>query len=601
MQKHLQNRVKSGKIITIFNKGTNMAYISEEELNNIRSNADIVDVISDYLDLKQRGRNYVAVCPFHDDHSPSLVVSRERQMFTCFTCKTSGNVFSFVMKYENVSFPEAVQTVAKKIGYTLKGDFSNFKESKYKKEFEIMDFVTKYYTNNINTTSGINALKYLENRGITKDIIKEFNIGLALDKKDDLYNILLKKNYSLEDLSDLGFVNKINLNVYDTFINRIMIPIENLQGNVVGFTGRIYNGEEDTAKYLNTKETKIFKKGSILFNYHNARNAIRETKVVVVVEGNMDAITLSSKGIKNVVALMGVAISQVQIDTLKKLNVPIILMLDNDAAGLDATLKNGELLRKAGIDTRVVRLSGAKDPDEYIRAKGVDALKDNIKHAISFLDFLLEHLKEDLDLNNIIDLKKYINNVISHINYEDDLTKQLIISKISRDYLIDEQILIGELNITPKKEVVKKEEKREVIPKVSKYHKAVSKILYMMMHDNKYITIYKNKLGYFKEKIERVVASEIVYYNSEHENINIADFITYITNNEEISNYVSNIISENKNTSDSVSEFNDCVDAVLKILKEDEIKELKSKIVKELDMDKKVELMNKLMELKKEV
>lgn len=578
-----------------------MAYISEEELNNIRSNADIVDVISDYLDLKQRGRNYVAVCPFHDDHSPSLVVSCERQMFTCFTCKTSGNVFSFVMKYESVSFPEAVQIVAKKIGYTLKGDFSNFQESKYKKEYEIMDFVTKYYTNNINTTSGINALKYLENRGITKDIIKEFNIGLALDIRDDLYNILLKKNYSLQDLSDLGLVNKINLNVYDTFINRIMIPIENLQGNVVGFTGRIYNGEEDTAKYLNTKETKIFKKGSILFNYHNARNAIRETKTVVVVEGNMDAITLSAKGIKNVVALMGVAMSQVQIDTLKKLNVPIILMLDNDAAGLDATLKNGELLRKAGIDTRVVRLSGAKDPDEYIRAKGVDALKDNIKHAISFLDFLLEYLKQDLDLNNITDLKKYINSIISHINYEDDLTKQLIISKISKDYLIDEQILIGELNINPKKEVVKKEEKREVIPKVSKYHKAVSKILYMMMLDNKYITIYKNKLGYFKEKIERVVASEIVYYNSEHGNINIADFITYITNNEELSDYVSNIISENKNTIESVSEFNDCVDAVLKILKKDEMDELVEKIKKELDMNKKMELMTRLTEIKKEV
>lgn len=578
-----------------------MAYISEEELNNIRSNADIVDVISDYLDLKQRGRNYVAVCPFHDDHSPSLVVSRERQMFTCFTCKTSGNVFSFVMKYENVTFPEAVQIVAKKIGYTLKGDFSNFKESKYKKEFEIMDFTTKYYSNNINTSSGIKALKYLEDRGITKDIIKEFNIGLALDKRDDLYNILLKKNYSLQDLSDLGLVNKINLNVYDTFINRIMIPIENLQGNVVGFTGRIYNGEVDTAKYLNTKETKIFKKGSILFNYHNARNAIREAKTVVVVEGNMDAITLSAKGIKNVVALMGVAMSQVQIDTLKKLNVPIILMLDNDAAGLDATLKNGELLRKAGIDTRVVRLSGAKDPDEYIRAKGVEALKDNIKHAISFLDFLLEFLKQDLDLNNITDLKKYINSIISHINYEDDLTKQLIISKISKDYLIDEQILIGELNINPKKEVVKKEEKREVIPKVSKYHKAVSKILYMMMLDNKYITIYKNKLGYFKEKIERVVASEIVYYNSEHGNINIADFITYITNNEELSDYVSNIISENKNTIESVSEFNDCVDAVLKILKKDEMDELVEKIKKELDMNKKMELMTRLTEIKKEV
>ena len=578
-----------------------MAYISEEELNNIRSNADIVDVISDYLDLKQRGRNYVAVCPFHDDHSPSLVVSRERQMFTCFTCKTSGNVFSFIMKYENVTFPEAVQIVAKKIGYALKGNLSNFKESKYKKEYEIMEFATKYYCNNINTASGIKAIKYLEDRGITKDIIKEFNIGVSLDKKEDLYNILLKKNYSLEDIADLGLVNKINLNVYDTFINRIMIPIENLQGSVVGFTGRIYNGEQDMAKYLNTKETKIFKKGSILFNYHNARNSIREEKQVIVVEGNMDAITLSSKGIKNVVALMGVALSEVQIDTLKKLKVPIILMLDNDSAGLDATVKNGELLRKAGVDTRVVRLSDAKDPDEYIRAKGVDALRDNIKHAMSFLDFLLEYLKQNLDLNNITDLKKYINSVISHINYEDDLTKQLIISKISKEYQIDEQILIGEINLTPQKEIVKKEEKKEIKPKISKYHKAVSKILYMMMLDNKYITIYKNKLGYFKEKIERVVASEIVYYNREHGSINIADFITYITSNEELSNYVSNIISENKNTIDSVSEFNDCIDAVLKILKEDEIKELKSKIVKELDMDKKVELMNKLMDLKKDV
>ena len=578
-----------------------MAYISEEEINNIRSNADIVDVISDYLDLKQRGRNYVAVCPFHDDHSPSLVVSRERQMFTCFTCKTSGNVFSFIMKYENVSFPEAVQIVAKKIGYALKGNLSNFKESKYKKEYEIMDFATKYYCNNINTASGIKAIKYLEDRGITKDIIKEFNIGVSLDKKEDLYNILLKKNYSLEEISDLGLVNKINLNVYDTFINRIMIPIENLQGSVVGFTGRIYNGEQDMAKYLNTKETKIFKKGNILFNYHNARNSIREEKQVIVVEGNMDAITLSSKGIKNVVALMGVALSEVQIDTLKKLKVPIILMLDNDAAGLDATVKNGELLRKAGVDTKVVRLSDAKDPDEYIRAKGVDALRDNIKHALSFLDFLLEYLKQNLDLNNITDLKKYINSVISHINYEDDLTKQLIISKISKEYQIDEQILIGEINLTPQKKIVKKEETKEIKPKISKYHKAVSKILYMMMLDNKYITIYKNKLGYFKEKIERVVASEIVYYNREHGSINIADFITYITSNEELSNYVSNIISENKNTIDSVSEFNDCIDAVLKILKEDEIKELRDKIVKELDVDKKVELMNKLMDLKKDV
>ena len=574
-----------------------MAYISEEEINNIRSNADIVDVISDYLDLKPKGRNYVALCPFHDDHSPSLVVSRERQMFTCFTCKTSGNVFSFIMKYENVSFPEAVRVVAKKIGYNLKGDFSNFKENKYKKEYDIMNFATKYYSNNINTSAGINAYKYLENRGITKDIIKEFNIGLAVDKKDYLYNILTNKNYSLEDLFDLGLVNKINLNVYDAFINRIMIPIENLQGQVVGFTGRIYNNEKDLAKYLNTKETKIFKKGDILFNYHNARNSIREEKQVVVVEGNMDAITLSSNGIKNVVALMGVALSQVQVDTLKKLNVPIILMLDNDSAGLDATVKNGEILRKTGVDTRVVRLTDAKDPDEYIRSKGVNALKNNIKHAINYLDFILEYLKEGLDLTNVSDLKKYINNVILSINNEDDLTKELIISKISKEYQIDEKILKQNIDIKP---IKRKEIKKEENSKISKYQKAVSKILYMMMLDNKYITIYKNKLGYFKEKKEREVASEIIYYNSKND-INIADFLTYILNNEELSEFIDNILGENENTKDSIEEFNNCIEVVLKILKEDEINKLKEEIKKEVDINKKVELMTRLTEIKKEV
>lgn len=162
-----------------------------------------------------------------------------------------------------------------------------------------------------------------------------------------------------------------------------MIPIEDLKGQVVGFTGRIYNGEKDTAKYMNTKETEIFKKGHILFNYHNARPNIREEKCVIVVEGNMDAIKLSASGIKNVVALMGVALSKEQIDVLKKLKVPIILMLDNDQAGLDATVKNGDELQKYNLDIRVVRLTDAKDPDEYIRLKGVDALKDNIKHAIN--------------------------------------------------------------------------------------------------------------------------------------------------------------------------------------------------------------------------
>lgn len=575
-----------------------MAYINEEEINTIRSNADIVEIIGDYLELKQKGRNYVAICPFHDDHTPSLVVSTERQIFNCFTCKTGGNVFSFVMKYENVSFPEAIKIVAKKIGYNLKSNYDDVVESKYKKEYEIMNFAAKYYMNNINSKEGLEARKYLDKRGITSEIIKEFNIGLATDKPSDLYNILNKKNYSLDELDKLGLVNKYNLDVFDTFQNRIIIPIEDIKGQIVGFTGRIYHNEKDIAKYINTKETIIFKKGNILFNFHNARNYIREKKQAILVEGNMDAIKLSAKGIKNVIALMGVALSKEQIIILKKLNVPIILMLDNDSAGLNATFKNGELLRKNGIEVLVVRLKDAKDPDEYIETKGVNALIDNINHANNYIDFLLESLKNGLDLNNINDLKKYINSIILSTNNEDDLTKELIISKISKEYQIDEKILKQNIDI---KQIKQKEDKKEERkPKISKYQKAVSKILYMMMLDNKYITIYKNRLGYFKEKKEREVASEIIYYNSKND-INIADFLTYILNNEELSEFIDNILGENENTKDSIEEFNNCIEVVLKILKEDEIEKLKVEIKNELDINKKVELMTRLTEIKKEV
>lgn len=578
-----------------------MALIKDEEINAIREQADIVDIISDYLKLTKKGKNYVAVCPFHDDHSPSLVVSKERQIFNCFTCRTGGNVFSFVMKYENVDFFEALQIVANKIGYKLSStNFNNF-ESKNKKEYEIMEIAKKYYLNNIFTDLGTSARKYLENRGINNDIIREFNLGLALKSKNELYKLLAKKNINNEILDNLGLVYINGTDVFDFFNNRIIIPIEDLKGNVVGFSGRIFNGEKETSKYINTKETVIFKKGQILFNYHNAKNAIRDEKCVIIVEGNMDAITLSSSGIKNVVALMGVALSKEQIDVLKKLKVPVILMLDNDQAGLNSTLKNGEMLRSVDIDVKVVRLTGEKDPDEYIRANGVDALKDNIKHAINFVDFKLEYLKNDKNLNNIDDLVTYVKEVVKALKNENDLTKEIFISKISKDYQIDPEILKREININ--NEQIKKEEKvvYEQKKKANKYEIATSKVLYHMMVDSKYIVIYKRRLGYFKEKEKRMLASEIVYYNSEHNNINIADFTTYIMPQENLFNLVNEIVNENIHTIINEDEFNACIDVILKSIKVDEIKELKEKIKKEMDISKKIDLITKLTNLKKEV
>ena len=576
-----------------------MAYISNEEINEIRSRANIVDIISGYLQVSSKGKNYVALCPFHNDHSPSLIISPEKQIFNCFTCRTGGNVFSFVMKYENVSFAEAVSIVAKKVGFNLKNDVFVKSENKYSKDYEIYEYAMKYYLNNINTTDGSKARDYLLKRGINETIIKEFKLGYSGSSKDTFYKLATNKGWDIETLNKLGLINKVNENVYDTFINRIVIPIENLKGEVVGFTGRIFNGEDNTAKYLNTKETEIFKKSSLLFNYHNAKNYIRDRKSVIVVEGNMDAIKMSAKGFKNVVALMGVALSNEQIDILKRLKVPVILMLDNDNAGEEATIKNGESLINSGVNTKVVRLSGAKDPDEYLEKFGIDAMQNNIDKAIKYIDFKIECLKKDKDLSNMEDLITYVKEVINSINGEDDLTKEIILSKISKDYAIDIDILKSNLKTEVKKDV-KKEEPQEVRDKkLTKYQKASHKILYYMLMDSKYINLYKNTLGYFKERIERVLASEIVYYESNNGNIDVADFTTTIMGSEDEYEFLQIILSENGNTSVSDEEFNSCVKAILDIYKKDEIIKVKGLIASELKKNKKEELVKKLIDLKR--
>ncbi len=570
--------------------------IDESKLIEIRQKADIVSIVSEYITVTQKGKNHFAVCPFHDDHNPSMVVSSEKQIFNCFTCHTGGNVFTFVMKYENVTFIEAVKIVAEKVGINLDIKSSN-KNEKYKDEYDIMKLTSKFYLNNINTKSGLKAKNYLNNRGITDEIIKEFDIGFSLNEPNSLFNFLHSKNYPNEVLEKIGLIGKNGIDIYDLFRNRIMIPISNLSGQIVGFTGRIFNGE-DSAKYINTKETIIFKKGNILFNYYNAKNHIREAKQLIIVEGNMDAIKMSASGIKNVVALMGTALTDEQIRVIKKANSEVILLFDNDNAGYEATIKNGDLLLRKSIVSKVVRLSDVKDPDEYIEKNGVAALLDNIKHPISYIDFKIDYLKQKIDINNSSGLASFIKEILEVISSLDQITKDIILDKISKEYNISKDVLIkkNEVEVRPPQITQK-----VISPKKDKYKLLADIILYYIASNSKYLRIYKNELNFFKEKDERDLASEIDYFHRNNENAVFADFLTYITHDEKLHEMTISLLNQYDNEELSHSKFIDYINLMNRKIKEEEITNLKLKIKNELDVDKKIKLIEKLTKIKKEV
>ena len=579
-----------------------MAFISNDEINNIRARANIVDIVASYIPLTQRGRNYICVCPFHDDHSPSMSVSAEKQIYKCFACGATGNVFTFVAEYENVSFIEAVAIVAQKSGIDIDvGDFKQEVVSQYKEEHKIMELANKFYQNNLKTKAGEDALKYLTDRGISEEVIKSAGIGLSLDSPDALLNLLTKKNYDVKLLQELGLVNQVNGKTYDVFSRRITFPLWDKDGNIVGFSARIYRGEKDASKYMNSKETKIFKKGETLYNYHNAKDEAKRKKEIVVVEGFMDAIRLMVSGVTNVVALQGTAMTTEQISLLKKLRAKVVLCLDNDNAGLLATANNGEELVKNGVETFVIRLSGEKDPDEYIVANGKEAFLDNLEHPLTFFEFKMNYLKQNKDLSKVEDLADYVNAVLKDLGESNDpILREVTLSKLSQEYNLSLDVLKSKLD---KKEVVleKKEEDKKEDNKDKKdlYAMGTEKILFFMMNGEEYVSKYQQKLGYFAEEKYRNIANEIVYYLNENGEITVADFITYIQDKDEIKSHVMEIVNDSINDEVTMEAMDDYILAVSKVMTKNEINRLKDMMKKELDVDKKMKYATQIAELKK--
>ena len=417
-----------------------------------------------------------------------------------------------------------------------------------------------------------------------------------------LYNLLKKKGYDQKKLADIGLINIINDKTYDMFSRRITFPLWDKDGNIVGFSARIYRGEKDVSKYMNSRESNLFKKGETLYNYHNAKDAAKREKQINVVEGFMDAIRISSIGLKNVVALQGTAMTQEQINLLKKLRVKVILCLDNDNAGETATVNNGEELEKNNIETYVIRLSGEKDPDEYILANGKEAFIQNVSEPLTFFEFKINYLKQNKDLNNITDLTAYINDVLKDLASNDDaILRELTLTKMSKEYDISLDVLKSKLELlAPVKVKEPKEKVEKKVIKKDSYIIGMEKILYFMMNGEEYIKEYQKKLGFFSDSLYREIANEIVYFLENNQKITVADFITYINDKENIKDKVMEIVNDSVNDEVTIEAMDEYILALNKIMTKNEIKRLKELMKKELDVDKKMKLAAQIAELKKE-
>ena len=566
-------------------------------INEIRKKVDIVKVISSYLPLTKKGKNYFGVCPFHDDTNPSMSVSEDKQIYKCFSCGNSGNVFDFIMNYEHVSFKEALGILSEKTGIEIKGIEVGKKVTKYDKFYEIYDLALKFYQNNMNSSYSKEAKEYLHNRNITDEMIKEYKIGLSLDKYDTLTKLLLTKGYDLTTLNKIGLSNDSK----DVYINRIIFPLYDLNGRVVGFSGRRYDGIKEN-KYINTKGTDIFKKGETLYNYHLAREHVRSKNEVIVMEGFMAVIRSSVNGIKNAVGLMGTAITKEQANLISHLSKNVIVCFDGDEPGRLACLENGDVLEKLGCNVKVVELEDNLDPDDYILKYGIDSFKSLIDNSITLSDYRIKRLKKNINLNSDLEKSEYINNVLKETaKIKDEIHREFILKKLAKEFEIGYNTLEKRLLSLIENQPIKEEKIEVKEPKKlnkDKYYIATYKLLYCLIMNKKCLEEFDEGRINFLNEEERFLASEISYYYKKYGSITVADFYTYINSKEKLKEVFDRIFELDLEKEITDKEIDDYINTLKEFRVKEEIKKLKQQIKDETDVNKQIEIASRIRELK---
>jgi len=415
-----------------------------DQLDEIKSKIDIVQLISEYLPLKKAGRNYKVLCPFHSEKTPSFIVSPERQIFKCFGCGVGGDVFKFLMLYEKMTFPEAVRTLAKRAGVKLKGfrwEGKTWKEKEkiFKVNYLALEF---FHWLLLNSKIGKKALDYALGRGIKRKSIELFKLGYAPSSWDALQKFFQKRNYSLEDLHKAGLVVKSEEGrFYDRFRGRLMFPLFDHRGNVRGFAGRLLDPEAKEAKYINTPETLVYKKGDLLYGLNLTKDEIRKKNLAVVVEGEIDLISSWQAGVANVVAIKGTALTESQVRLLKRFTERIALALDADIAG-DAAVRRGiEIADRGGLSIKVVQLPEGKDPDECAQKNPLGWQKA-VQKAVPIFDFLIDSALSRFDKNTAEGKKKICQEVLPVFSkIADEVVKAHYLQTLGKKIGVEEEVL----------------------------------------------------------------------------------------------------------------------------------------------------------------
>ena len=578
---------------------------SEGIIEEVRQNNDIVDVISQYVHLTRKGRNYFGLCPFHNEKSPSFSVSPDRQIFHCFGCGVGGNVYTFLMKIEGISFVEALETLAERANIQLpklENSADSYKEELKAKVYKVNEFTAEFYHQNLYKPTAKIAQEYVKKRRLNQETLEAYRIGFS-GRFDELYKALRKQGFEDKEILESGLVNKNDNGTYiDRYRNRLMFPICDIRGKVIAFGGRVL--DDSKPKYINSPENIVYSKGRHLFGLNVAKKYAE--KKLLIVEGYMDVISLHQRGIRNVVGALGTALTEQHGWLLRKSTEQIILGFDADGAGQTAIERSIEILQKMGCDMRVLQIEGAKDPDEYIVKFGEARFQLAIENAISIVEFKVKKLRQTLNLENTGDKIKFLNKTAQILSQvESKLEREIYIEKIAKGYNISKEAIYAEVNkliysnirsekilqnSKPEKKLIHQKEEKNSEQIDEELIKRENTIIALLLDSNMQIfTKIKEKIKPedFKNQLNQKIAEQL-YKELEKDDANVNKIID--TLDEQCQNHITMVMATDYEFENSEK----AVEDLLAKYKKDRLNDRKKEILKQLEIVQEEEEKRKL-------